>query len=87
MKASSESGECASLISTVLSRSSKLFVGQHERVHFLFRCDTARPGHSMRNSKRLPPLALVLPRELSRRGEVYRRRTEKTCASQELAWR
>src|SRR4029077_1228287 len=89
MKASSESGECASLIST---GSFSVFEAvcwpdMGSSVSF---CSAALQGRVVVTpaSKQLPrPGFSSSQRDFPRKERVYRRRTKETCASQGLAWR
>src|SRR5712692_5234977 len=83
MKASSESGECASLISTGSFSVFEAVCWPGMGVSVSSSSATpARPGHSMYNCKAAASTwCWFLPERLSHRGRVYRRRTEENCAS------
>src|SRR5882757_1164089 len=89
MKASSESGECASLISTGSFSVFEAVCWPDMGLSVSFsNATTADHVHSDANGFRPPRPVWVLPREtfLPRRGSFGVER-KKTCASQGLAWR
>src|SRR5438309_4614231 len=89
MKASSESGECASLISTGSLSVFEAVCGPGMGLFVSFSGATlAGPDHFTRNAKRLPRLACSFPERLSHTGGgSFGDELKKTCASQGLAWR
>src|SRR6267154_4215531 len=89
MNASSESGECASLIST---GSFSVFEAvcwpdMGLSVPIPVRLRQGRVTLRTTFEAAASPWNWFLPERLSHSGRVYRRRTEETCASQGLAWR
>ena len=89
MKASSESGECASLISTGSLSVFEAVCGAGMGLFVSFSGATrAGPDHFTCNREAAASPWLALSQRDFPTGErVFRRRTEETCASQGLAWR
>src|SRR6266513_1878398 len=89
MKASSESGECASLISTGSLSVFEAVCGPGMGLFVSFSGATlAGPDHFTRNREAAASPGLLFPREtFPRGGGSFGDELKKTCASQGLAWR
>src|SRR5438045_8962760 len=89
MKASSESGECASLISTGSLSVFEAVCGPGMGLFVSFSGATlAGPGHLTCNREAAASPGLLFPRETFPQGSgSFGDELKKTCASQGLAWR